>query len=106
MALAWEHRTEFTEERTLEWLGEEISKHVLSGTVGNVNVLVLRLVRDKKISNVNVTGALTTGHFAVAFHFYGTFIVLVEGGTGDPVSLCVHEHLDIHGLWEVVTGAH
>jgi hypothetical protein len=52
----------------------------------------------KKIAFVDMTGALATGLFAVAFHLDGTFVVLVEDGFSNRIALCLHEHLDVYGV--------
>jgi hypothetical protein len=79
----------------LEWLGEEVSKHLACGAVGNREVLTTGMVRDKKIAYSNMTGSLTTGLFSVAFHLDGTFIVLVEDSFSIWIALGLHEHLDV-----------
>jgi hypothetical protein len=96
--------SKLSEKGRLEWLGEEISKHLSCGTVGNCEILLTGMVGDEKIRDINVAGALPAGRFAVAFHLDGTFVILVENGLGNGVALCLHKHFHIECVWEVIAG--
>jgi hypothetical protein len=65
----WDHAhnlvAEFVEELALKRLGEEVRNHFFGRTVLNRNFLSGNAVGDKKIPNVDVTSAFSTGRFSV-----------------------------------------
>jgi hypothetical protein len=103
MGFAKENGPEFAEKGTLERFGEEISKHVGSGTVDNADVVAFGMIGNKKISDVDVAGALAARSFAMHFHFDGAFVVLVEDSVGGGIALGGQKHFDVKGVGEVVT---
>ena len=95
MSMAEKDRTKLTEEGALKGLGKIVGKHVLGGTVHNVDVAPLAVVGNKEITDVDVSGALATGGLAVALHLDGALVVLVKNSGVNGVALCFHEHLAI-----------
>lgn len=104
VSMAEKDRTKLTEEGALKGLGKIVGKHVLGGTVHNVDVAPLAVVGNKEITDVDVSGALATGGLAVALHLDGALVVLVKNSGFNGVALCLHEHLDIQGVREVIAG--
>jgi hypothetical protein len=96
-------RTVFAKKGALQWFGEEIRKHLVGWTMGDIDFMIFGLVSDEKISDVNVPGALAAGKFPIAFEFDRAFVILVEGCSLDGVTLGGHEILDVEYVWQVVT---
>jgi hypothetical protein len=82
VCLSKEDGTELQEEGTLEGFGEEVSQHVVGGTMVNVNGMTFGVISDEKIMDVDMARALTGGSVSILLHLDGTFVVLVKGGNG------------------------
>ena len=83
--------SEFTEEGALQRFREVVGEHVFRWTMDDGDVVPLRMIGDEEISYIDVPRALTAGSFTVLFHFYGTFIILMEDGLADWIALRLHE---------------
>ena len=66
---------------------EEVRKHVLSWTMGDMNGIPFGMIGDEIIPNLDMVGALSARCFAILFHFNGTFVVLVEDCLSDLITL-------------------
>ena len=75
------------ERRTLERLGEEISKHYISGAILNTHLLAANIVGNKKITDVNVLGVLCAGAFAIGFKKDTTLVVLIDNVVVNVVAM-------------------
>ena len=51
----------------LQWLGKEISHHVVCGAVYDLDVAFVDAVGDEKIPDVDVTGTFTAARSPVCF---------------------------------------
>jgi hypothetical protein len=71
--------------------------------VDNADVVAFGMIGNKKISGVDVAGALAARSFAMHFHFDGAFVVLVEDSGGGGIALGGQKHFDVKGVGEVVT---
>jgi hypothetical protein len=67
--------------------------------------LALRVIRNKKITNVNVAGPLPAGGLAITFHLDGALVILVKSSFCNGVALGFHKHFDKEGVREVVACA-
>ena len=83
---------EFVEKFALKRLGEVVRDHLFSRTVLYRNLLAGNAIGDEKITNVDVTGAFSTGGFPVLGEFDRALIILVKN-RGDTVALGLHKIL-------------
>ena len=104
VSMAEEDRVKLPEEGALEGLREKIGEHMLGGAMDDGNVAALGVIGNKKVTDVNVAGALAAGGFAIACHLDGALVILVEQGGLDGVALGFHKHLDVEGVGQVVAG--
>ena len=95
--------SEFTEEGALQRFREVVGEHVFRWTMDDGDVVPLRMIGDEEIADVDVAGTLATRGLAVLFHFNGTFVVLVEDGLSDRVTLCFHKQFNVQCVWQIVT---
>ena len=92
-------------EGPLKWLGQEIRKHSVGGTILELNTLGAQTIGDPKMANMDVSQFLPGGDTTILGQPHGTLIVLVQGTGSHSVSLVMEE---IHGpdcVWQIVTGA-
>ena len=61
------------------------------------------MIRDEKIADIDVTGALPARGFTVALHLDGAFIVLVKNCLLDWIALSFHEQFDVQCVRQVIT---
>ena len=78
------------EQTALQRFGEEVSFHLLGGTVSNFYFLALDTVSDKEVADVDVFCPLATG-LSVVLKKNGALIVLIDGGWTNMVALCLDE---------------
>ena len=57
--MAKEDSTKFEKECTLQGFGKEVRQHLFCGTVMNGDFVVFDMVSDKKVTDIDVTCALT-----------------------------------------------
>ena len=69
--------TEVTEEWSLEGFAEEVTNHLLSGAIQQVDVTFGYPVFDEEKSDVNVAGTGPSRLAAIPFHAHRTHVVLV-----------------------------
>ena len=66
------------EKLALQWFGEIVSDHFLSGQIFNHNIAFLHLICNKKVTNVNCSGPLTRALLTIVLQQNGALVVLTK----------------------------
>ena len=63
---------------SLKWFGEEITNHIISGTILDFDMPTVDAVCNKKISDIHVASPLTAGPTSMLFQEHCALIILVD----------------------------
>ena len=82
---------EFPESAALKRFGEKVSKHVGRRAVDNLDFPSRDAISDKRIADVDVSGALAAGAVPVLFQEHCALVILVDDGVSDAVALSLQK---------------
>ena len=81
------------EKLALQWFGEVVSDHFLSGQIFDHDIAFLHLICNKKVTNVNCSGPLARALLTVVFQQNGALVVLIKNVLRDFVALGFQKQL-------------